>query len=159
MRWLAASFESHAPPSKRCCSRMPTTVAYQSIISSGRVVFSVTWWRIGLGISDQRGDVGLVGNAEQRLAVDLGVDLGQHDRMARGGRGVPPEPLERAGIGEARGAGCREDYFYGPSGLGDGIAGVRPDLRALEIVERLGRGGGLVDPPRGAAHVQVCGLD
>lgn len=54
--------------------------------------------------SDQRGDVLLVRDAEQRLAVDLLVDQGVGNRVAAGGVGVAPDALQRADLSEARGA-------------------------------------------------------
>ena len=51
-------------------------------------------------LSDERGHV--AADAEQRLAVDLGADLGADDRVAAGDLTVAPDPLQRARVGEAR---------------------------------------------------------
>src|SRR6266516_2820551 len=46
-RRLAASLVSQAPPGNWNVALMPTAVAYQSIISCRRVVFRLTWCRVG----------------------------------------------------------------------------------------------------------------
>src|SRR5580700_8277143 len=48
IRWLARSFVTKAPPANRKLTSVPTTIAYQSIISCNRVVLRLTWCIVGL---------------------------------------------------------------------------------------------------------------
>src|SRR5215213_1925322 len=52
---------------------------------------------------DEVGDLALGADAEERLAVELLIDQRVHDGVAPAGVGIAPDPLHRAGVGEA---GC-----------------------------------------------------
>jgi hypothetical protein len=74
--------------------------------------------------SDERGDVVLA--AKQCLAVDLVADDGQHDGVPGGDRGVAPDPLQRARLGEAGGTVRVQQDVDRLDHVVDGPAGVGP---------------------------------
>src|SRR6516225_2096993 len=91
-----------------------------------------SWLAMRMAASDQRGDV--VVAAQQGLAVDLVPDHRQHHGVPRGHRGVPPDALQRVGVGEAARAVRGEQDVDGLDDVVDGPAGVGPDAGAGEEV-------------------------